>query len=162
MVAVFGSLARWEGGASYSSYAMTKACMSSLAESLRAELAGFGIAATVVGPGYFRTGLLNKNAGANVTGKVRMEVYEDPGSATGKVRNGLKEVAGKQLGDVKKGVRVIVDVLTGTGVVEGKREISPMIVPGSNCERAIRRKCESVLEYLDDWKEVIRSTDYTE
>lgn len=58
-IVTFGSLGSWRGGPGFSVYAMTKACASSLAESLNEELKPFRIRATVVEPGYFRTSFLN-------------------------------------------------------------------------------------------------------
>lgn len=81
-IVTFGSLASWRGGAGFSIYAMTKACASSLAESLRDELAPFRIRATTVEPGYFRTSFLN--AGVMVNAQKRIEVYDDEATPTGK------------------------------------------------------------------------------
>jgi NAD(P)-dependent dehydrogenase (short-subunit alcohol dehydrogenase family) len=156
-VVTFGSLGSWTGGATYAFYSMTKWCMSGLAESLQPELSPFKIRATVIEPGYFRTGFLN--AGAKVTSALRIPEYEDESTATGQVRRALVKFDGNQLGDVKKGAAVCVDMLTGTGVAEGK-ELPVRIVLGSDCEQTIRSKCASTMELLDEWAPVIRSTDH--
>lgn len=156
-IATFGSLGSWEGGASYAIYAMTKACASSLAESLKEELEPFDIQATVIEPGYFRTGFLNP--GARVNAQTRMDAYEDEGTPTGKVRKTLGFVDGNQPGDVKKGCRVIVDALTRTGLAE-RKALPLRLVLGSDCERVIRSKVSSTVELLDEWKDIARSTDY--
>ncbi|KAL1954142.1 hypothetical protein VTO42DRAFT_1722 [Malbranchea cinnamomea] len=129
---------------------MTKACMSLLAESLRGELATFNITVTVIEPGYFRTGFLRPGAGAQVQPQRRMDVYEDPNSTTGKIRQTLQAVAGNQPGDPKKGTKVCVDVLTRTGVAEGKDAVPARIVLGTDCEQVIRSQCQAALSYLDD------------
>ncbi|KAL3475582.1 NAD(P)-binding protein [Aspergillus californicus] len=156
-IATFGSLASWKGGASYAFYGMTKACMSSLAESLGAELEPFDIAVTVVEPGYFRTGFLK--SGAKVEAALRIPEYEDERTPSGMVRGALAAVNGNQLGDVKKGAEVLVDVLTETGVAEGRR-LPGRVVLGSDCEGAIREKCQGTLDLLDAWGGVARMTDY--
>lgn len=156
-IATFGSLGSWRGGPSYAVYSMTKWCASALAESLSPELAPFKIAATVVEPGYFRTGFLNP--GAMVRAKERIPAYEDPETPTGKTRRALTATDGKQLGDVKKGAKVLVDVLTQSGVAAG-RELPLHLVLGSDCEQTIRDKCATSVELLDEWKDIIRSTDY--
>lgn len=156
-IVVFGSLGSWVGGASYAFYAMTKACMSSLAESLREELAPFDIQATVIEPGYFRTGFLNP--GARASAADRIPAYEDPSTPSGKVRKGLETLNGQQLGDVKKGASICVDILTSSGIAEG-RELPLRVVLGSDCVTAIRNKCESTLELLDSWMEVSVKSDH--
>ncbi|KAH7122134.1 hypothetical protein B0J13DRAFT_567004 [Dactylonectria estremocensis] len=156
-VVTFGSLGSWRGGAGFAAYAMTKACVSSLAESLRDELAPFKISATTVEPGYFRTGFLN--ASAQVLAD-EMEAYggETP---TGRTRSALKVTDGRQLGDVRKGSAVVVDVLTGSGVAKGK-ELPVRIVLGSDCDGFIRAQCRETVELLDAWRDVTVSTDHSE
>lgn len=156
-IAVFGSLGSWTGGASYAFYAMTKACMSSLAESLREELAPFGIQATVIEPGYFRTGFLSPGAKASTA--ARIPAYEDEATPSGQVRKGLQAHNGNQLGDVKKGASMCVDILTCSGVAEG-RALPPRVVLGSDCVEAIRGKCQSTLELLDSWEPISVKSDH--
>ncbi|KJZ75458.1 hypothetical protein HIM_05154 [Hirsutella minnesotensis 3608] len=157
-VVTFGSLGSWEGGASYSTYAMTKVCASSLAESLREELTPFKIRCTAIEPGYFRTGFLNP--GRKVTAKARIDAYEDINTPSGQARKGLDATDGNQLGDVKKGCKIIVDVLTETGVGANK-ELPVRIVLGSDCEQTIRNKCTSTIKLLDEWKGVAQSSDHS-
>ncbi|KAJ5744562.1 hypothetical protein N7533_009432 [Penicillium manginii] len=156
-IATFGSLGSWRGGASFAFYGMTKACMSSLAESLRIELEPFEIAATVIEPGYFRTGFLKP--GAKISAEARIPAYEDEQTPSGKTRNALLAVNGNQPGDVKKGADTTVDILTASGSAKG-RQLPPRVVLGSDCEATIRGKCESTLELLESWGPIARSTDY--
>jgi NAD(P)-dependent dehydrogenase (short-subunit alcohol dehydrogenase family) len=138
---------------------MVKSCASSLAESLRYELEPFNILASVVEPGYFRTSFLNP--GVKVVTKNRMDVYNDESTPTGKTRKMLEATDSNQPGDVKKGTKVIVEILTGTGVGEG-REVPVRIVLGSDADAYIRKKISETLEILDDWKSVTLSTDIVE
>ncbi|KAK4077983.1 hypothetical protein Purlil1_12181 [Purpureocillium lilacinum] len=156
-VVTFGSLGSWSGGPSYSAYGMAKGSMSLLAEALRSELAPFSIRATVVEPGYFRTGFLNP--GVMVEARTRIDAYEDEATPTGKARRSLKITDGNQRGDVKKGCNVIVDTLTGTGLAAGK-ELPVRVVLGKDCEQRIRDKFTSTLQILDEWKDAIRNTDH--
>lgn len=158
-IVTFGSIGSWRGGATYSVYSMVKACVSSLAESLRYELEPFNILASVVEPGYFRTSFLNP--GVKVTSKKRMDVYNDESTPTGKTRKALEQTDNNQPGDVKKGTKVIVDILTGTGVGKG-RDVPVRIILGSDADVFIRSKLSETLEILDDWKSVTVSTDITE
>ncbi|KAG5663533.1 hypothetical protein KAF25_001469 [Fusarium avenaceum] len=155
-VVTFGSIGSWRGGATFSVYAMVKACVSSLAESLREEVEPFNIVATVVEPGYFRTGFLN--TGSKVVSKNRMAVYDDESTPTGKTRRMLDVTDNNQPGDVKKGAKVIVEILTGTGVGKG-RSVPVRIMLGSDADAFIRKKCEETLGLLDEWKEAVLSTD---
>ncbi|KAM0251449.1 hypothetical protein ACHAQJ_008201 [Trichoderma viride] len=156
VVATFGSLGSWRGAAGGGVYAMTKWACSALAESLALELEPFKIKATVVEPGYFRTGFLNP--GVRVSSKARIDAYEDENTPTGQTRRRLAKTDGNQLGDVKKGAEVIVDVLSGTGVASGK-ELPVRVVLGSDTEQVIRDKFENTTKILDEWNEVLRSTD---
>ncbi|KAF4965596.1 hypothetical protein FSARC_6618 [Fusarium sarcochroum] len=155
-IVTFGSIGSWRGGATYSVYSMVKASASSLAESLREELEPFKITVSAVEPGYFRTGFLNP--GAKIVTKKRMDVYNDENTPTGKTRAMLEATNDNQPGDVKKGTKVIVDVLTGTGVGEG-RSVPVRIVLGSDADAFIRDKCNETLGLLDEWKSVTLSTD---
>lgn len=157
VVATFGSLGSWRGLAGGGVYAMTKWACSALAESLAPELEPFKIKATVIEPGYFRTGFLNP--GALVSSKVRIDAYEDENTPSGKTRRALVATDGNQLGDVKKGAEVVVDMLSGTGVASG-RELPVRVVLGSDTEKTIRDKFESTNKILEEWKEVLRSTDH--
>lgn len=156
-IVTFGSLGSWRGGAGFSIYAMTKACVSSLAESLRDELAPFKIRSTTVEPGYFRTSFLNP--GVMVSSKTRIDAYSDEATPTGQVRKRLVVVDNNQPGDVVKGCKVILDMLTGSGLAEGK-DLPVRVVLGPDCEQTIRDKCSQSLAILDEWRELIRSTNH--
>ncbi|KAF2100402.1 NAD(P)-binding protein [Rhizodiscina lignyota] len=157
VVAMFGSAGSYYAVPSGALYCATKWACSAIGEGLRLELEDFGITATVIEPGYFRTGFLNQ--GAMIVTKERLEDYEE--TAVGKSRNLLSKVDNKQPGNVVEGARVTVDVLTSSGVAEGQK-IPLRIVLGSDCEQTIRDKFAQTTAYLDEWKDVIRSTDYPE
>lgn len=156
-VVAFGSLGSWEGGATYSAYAMTKWSCSALMESLAAELSPFKIRSTVIEPGYFRTGFLNP--GAKISSQVRLPAYEDASTPTGQIRAALKTIDSNQPGDVVKGSKVAVEILTGTGVAEGK-SLPVRIVLGPDCEQTIKNKINNTLSILDEWQDAIRSTNH--
>jgi NAD(P)-dependent dehydrogenase (short-subunit alcohol dehydrogenase family) len=151
-IALFGSVGSWHGGPAAGLYCATKWAVSGLAESLRLEVASFGIGVCVVEPGYFRTGFLN--AGARVQTKRRIGDYDE--SAVGQVRAFLEEVDNQQPGKLELGVRVIVDVFSLATV----KEVPVRLVLGSDARASIAEKCESTLRYLEEEKGVIDSTDY--
>lgn len=156
-ILTFGSLASWKSGASYSVYAMTKSCASSLAESLREELSPFKIRATAVEPGYFRTSFLKP--GVIVKSQHRIAAYDDEQTPSGQLRKQLSIMDGNQPGDVSKGANVIVDVVTGSGAADGQ-ELPLRIVLGSDCYTVVREKCSQTLAILDQWDDIIKSTDH--
>lgn len=156
-IVTFGSLGSWEAGPSYAVYAMTKASASMLAESLRLELSTLDIQATVIEPGYFRTSFLND--GVVISTKERIDVYEDPKSPAGMLRNALTAVNNHQPGDPTKGAKVAVDILTQTGVGAGK-EVPVRIVLGPDCDAAIKKKLNGTTSILDEWHDVIHSTNH--
>ncbi|KAF1972317.1 NAD(P)-binding protein [Bimuria novae-zelandiae CBS 107.79] len=145
-IANFGSIASWTGAPGAALYYSTKRAVSGLSEALRFELAPFGIAVTVVEPGYFRTGFLNP--GAAVQSEKRMEVYKE--SAAGETRRALDRTDGRQRGDVVKGSKVVVDILAMEGVAEGK-EVPVRAALGSDSPPTIREKMEETRKLLDEW-----------
>jgi NAD(P)-dependent dehydrogenase (short-subunit alcohol dehydrogenase family) len=154
IIANFGSLTSWGGGARFGLYCSSKWAVSGLTESLRPELEGFGITAALIEPGYFRSGILN--VGATVIARA-MKEYE--GSPSAMAREAARSVDNNQPGDVRKGAEVIVDTLMKSDVVGGK-EIPLRLVLGTDAYGAIKGKCETTLDLLEEWKDVIFSTDY--
>ncbi|KAH6625698.1 hypothetical protein C7974DRAFT_205779 [Boeremia exigua] len=151
----FGSLGSWHGGAGFGLYAGTKWACSGISESMRAELAPLGIAVTVIEPGYFRTGFLN--AGAQIKSEKRIKEYDE--TTVGQVRETLDKVDNNQPGDVVKGSKVIVDILTKSGVAEGK-EVPIRVVLGTDCSIAVRGKVNDTIKLLDEWDPIATKTDH--
>ncbi|KAI5467589.1 hypothetical protein BGZ63DRAFT_31312 [Mariannaea sp. PMI_226] len=155
VIANFGSLASWNGLPATGFYNASKWAVSGFTESIAAELAHLGIKVTCVEPGMFRTGFLNP--GRRVSTALRMrDVYSKSAEET---RASLDRANNEQIGDVAKGAKVTVDVLTETGVAEG-REIPLRIVLGSDSVRVIKGKCESTLALLKEWEDIAISTDH--
>jgi short-subunit dehydrogenase len=151
----FGSIASWYSGAGYALYSGTKFAVSGISEGLRAELAPFGIAVTVIEPGYFRTSFLNP--GKTVRSEKVLDVYAD--SAVGQSVKEVMQYDGNQPGDVEKGSRVIVDILTKSGPAQG-REVPIRIMLGSDAPAAIGGVCKSTLALLDEWSAITTQTDH--
>lgn len=153
-IALFGSVGSWHGGPAAGMYCATKWAVSGLAESLRAELAAFGISVCAIEPGYFRTGFLNP--GARVQTQQRIKDYDE--SVVGEMRAMLEKVNDNQPGDLGKGAKVIVDVFSLTTV----KEVPLRLVLGSDARQAIEAKCDSTLAYLKENQASIDGTDYPE
>lgn len=61
-------------------------------------------------------------------------------------------------GDPKRGVEVIIDLVRGEGIAQG-RDVPIDLTLGTDGHDGIRSVCENMLKTLTDWKEVIVSTD---
>lgn len=151
----FGSIASWHGDAGYALYAGTKWACSGISEAMHAELAPLGIAVTVIEPGYFRTGFLN--ASARIKSEKQIKDYED--TATGQLREMLDKANNNQPGDVVKGSKVIVDILTKSGVAEGKK-VPIRVALGSDASPVIRGKIDGTIKLLDEWDTITTDTDH--
>lgn len=85
-----------------------------------------------------------------------MEEYNE--TVVGQYRSLLASVDNAQLGDIVKGCKVCVDVLTKA---DGK-PIPLRLVLGSDAFGMIKDKCNGTINLLDEWKDVICSTDHAE
>lgn len=156
VVANFGSTGSWTAWPSTGMYCSTKWAISGLTEGLAAELAPLGIKATVIEPGVFRTEVLALASNRRQAAAKCMPVYKEMRDAVHGFMNSMHDT---QLGDVVKGARVIVDVLTTSGVAEG-REIPLRLPLGPDSIDTVGGKCKDTLKLMDDWLDVIKSTDY--
>ncbi len=148
------SVGAWRGGAGIGLYCSSKWAVSGLSETLASELADFGIKVCTIEPGYFRSNFLNP--GNRLVAKGHIAEYE--GTASRKTAAGLDGYNNNQPGDIVKGAKTMVEVLTQSGVGEGK-EVPFRLVLGSDAYGAITGKCEDTVKLLDEWKEVTVSTD---
>ncbi|KAI1132783.1 NAD(P)-binding protein [Nemania abortiva] len=157
-IANFGSIGSWHGGAAFSHYAAAKWAVSGFTESLHIEEKEFGINAIVIEPGYFRTGFLNEGGGnRKLASNLLEDVYK--GTSVEEARNALNLYNNKQPGDVVKGSKVIVDVLTGSGVAAGK-EFPMRLVLGRDAMDGIRAKMAATDELMKEWEDATVSTDH--
>ncbi|KAF7980838.1 hypothetical protein HWV62_36476 [Athelia sp. TMB] len=153
---LIGSRSSWRPEVEGTSlYCQSKAAIRCLGETLAVELVPFGVKVLIVEPGAFRTeGMLTapfyKANPIPDYDRMRKETEED-----------MKAVPGNQPGDPAKAMEVLVDVVRGEGVAKGRP--MPLYLPlGTDAEAAIRGKCATMTAVLDEWQDVIRSTDITE
>ncbi|KAK5631562.1 hypothetical protein RRF57_007276 [Xylaria bambusicola] len=157
-IANFGSVGSWFGGPVFSHYSAAKWAVSGYTESVYNEVKDFGINVTVIEPGYFRTEFLHAQGNNRKLASNMLEA-EYKGTSVEASRNAIAAVNNRQLGDVNKGAKVIVDVLTGSGVAAGKE--FPIRLPlGSDCARDIRAKMASTEALIKEWEDAILSTDH--
>jgi hypothetical protein len=121
------------------------------------EVKELGINATVIEPGYFRTGFLHAEGNNRKTVSSPLEA-EYKGTSVEAARTALSNYNNHQPGDVTKGAKVIVDVLTGTGVAVGK-EFPIRVVLGRDCMNDIHAKIARTEKLIKEWEDVIVSTD---
>ncbi|KAJ2968508.1 hypothetical protein NUW58_g10207 [Xylaria curta] len=157
-IANFGSVGSWHGGSAFSHYAAAKWAVSGFTESVYEEVKELGINATVIEPGYFRTGFLNSAGDNRKTVSNPLEA-EYKGTGVEKARAALNNYNNQQPGDVVKGSKIIVDVLTGSGVAAGK-EFPMRVILGRDCMNGIQDKIARTEKLIKEWEDVITSTDY--
>jgi len=150
-----GSRSGWYGDPFCGAYAGTKFALEGLVESLRWETQPFGIKTLLIEPGRFRTSFLS-DANAQMT-KSDIPDYKESSIA---FRQNISREDMTQPGDVEKAVRIILDLVKGQGVAVGK-EVPFRLPLGTDCYETIRDKCRETLELLDEWRDVITSTDFS-
>ncbi|CAD6579485.1 MAG: hypothetical protein ASARMPREDX12_000860 [Alectoria sarmentosa] len=136
-----------------SPYVSSKFAIEGLSECLRLETSHLNIRTLVIQPGMFRTSSLT--TGSHRNNNSGREDY----AALNETMGAAHSMQGTQRGDPTKMVVRVVDLVTGTGLAEGKPmpETLPM---GIDAVQAIRLKCEKTLRNLQDWEEMSCGTDY--
>ena len=129
-------------------YAATKAALEALSVSLSQEVASLGIKITAVAPGQFRTDFLSDHSIRRTE-----EGSDDYAASAGKVLEALRKMDGKQIGDPVRGARSILELVDS--------DTPPLhLLLGSDALRRAREKLDNVIDEMDRWEPVTRSTDY--
>jgi NAD(P)-dependent dehydrogenase (short-subunit alcohol dehydrogenase family) len=129
-------------------YSAAKAALEGLSAGLVHELTPLGIRITAVAPGAFRTDFLS-------THSIRKSAV--PGDAyaasIGRSAAAFDAMAGKQLGDPDRAAQAILEV----AAVENP----PLhLLLGSDALRRGREKLDAVIDEIDRWEALTRSTDF--
>ena len=139
-----GGVVAWAGWGVYSA---TKFAVEGLTEALRLELAPLGIQVTSVQPGPLRTDFL-----ASTSLERAAQVIDDYATTGGASRAWADDNDGAQEGDP---VRAAAAILTVADLAQ-----MPARLPlGSSTLIDIRTKLTTVGAELDEWQELIRSSD---
>ena len=125
-----------------------------LVEGLSRETAHLGIKTLLIAPGRFRTSFLTPGNLQIVQSKI-----PDYAERSAALIRGLAQEDRSQPGDVELGVKIIIDLVRKEGIAAG-RDVPFRLPLGSDCYETIKEKCEETLKLLDDWKDVIKSTDF--
>jgi NAD(P)-dependent dehydrogenase (short-subunit alcohol dehydrogenase family) len=129
-------------------YCATKFAVDGLTEALSTEIKSFGIHATIVAPGYFRTQFLSAGS---------LNVPENPIEAYKEVRESQafhqNIMDGNQLGDPEKAALAMIQV------AESKNPPLHLFL-GSDAFDLAQTKINSIRQELEDWKLLTTSTAY--
>lgn len=130
--------------AGFSAYSASKFALEGASEALAQELAPFGIKVLIVEPGQFRTEL----AGPSMR---HMPVMEDYSEAVAGTREFAHNMHGTQTGDPLKAAAAIATAL-------GAPQTPLRLQLGGDAVEAVRAHAAQMLEDLQRWESVARST----
>ena len=130
--------------AGFGAYSAAKFALEGASEALAQELRPFGLKVLIVEPGQFRTGF----AGAALRHMPAIEAYRD---AVGGTREFARRMDGAQSGDPKKAAAAIEAALDSPN--------TPLRLQlGADAVDAVRNHAEALLEDLEAWEALARST----
>ncbi|OAK97442.1 NAD(P)-binding protein, partial [Phaeosphaeriaceae sp. SRC1lsM3a] len=135
-------------------YCATKFALEGWHECLKQETAQFGIKSIIFEPGLFRTKIMDSN---NI--KFRQDPIVDYDGLRNIVEQYVQGLTGNQPGDPKKAIEIMVDVVKGEGVAEGK-ELPNRLPLGPDCLATMRKIAVGNLAICNEWDDVIRSTNH--
>ena len=130
-------------------YAAAKSAMEGLSQSLAQEVGPLGIRVTAVAPGGFRTDFLSEHSIRRSGGAVA-DAYAD---TVGKALAHLDAIAGRQIGDPARAAAAIM------AAVDSDKPPLHLLL-GSDALRRTREKLDAMIEEMDAWEAVTRSTDF--
>jgi NAD(P)-dependent dehydrogenase (short-subunit alcohol dehydrogenase family) len=129
----------------FGAYCATKFALEGLTETLRDEVAGFGIHTLIVEPGAFRTGLFRPDAAYL---SPEMSEYAD---TVGPTRDYVRQGDGTQPGDPAKAAETIITALDA--------ERPPLrLVLGSDAIASVEGRLKRLSDELGDWRDVGAAT----
>lgn len=129
-------------------YCATKFAVAGFTEALAAEAKSFGISATVVYPGYFRTSFLTKESMIGPANSIAE--YEDARASQQAHEN---DINGNQAGDPEKGVAVLIEVAAQT-------EVPVHLFLGQDAYDRAAMKIDIIQQDLESWKALATATDF--
>jgi len=143
-----GSIAGWSGLAGAGLYCASKWAVAALSESLKGEVAPFGIEVHCVEPGYFATSLLEPGNLA-VNNEASIPDYAPLNKQLGET---FSKVSRNQPGDPVKGVARIIEAVTHEGYAKGK-ETPVRVVLGRDAYARSGDIIERMAKDREEWKE---------
>ncbi|HEY5847298.1 MAG TPA: SDR family NAD(P)-dependent oxidoreductase [Microlunatus sp.] len=137
------------GGAFCAAYAASKFALEGWMESLRFDLAPFGISTTVVEPGFFRTELLVEGA-SSIWPELSIDDYAE---RTAQTIQGWKSMNGKQGGDPAKLAEALVEIVA-------LDEPPLRWIAGADAVAAVEQKAHELLAQADAHRDLSSSLDH--
>jgi hypothetical protein len=113
-----------------------------------------GIKNLVFELGYFRTKVMDPE-NVKFRSTIAIADYDD---IRKQIKQNVVGINGKQPGDPKKAVEIMVDLVRGEGVAEGK-EVPERLPLGKDCLATMRKKTVGNLAICNEWEDVVCSTD---
>lgn len=129
-------------------YAAAKYALEGLSSALALEIAPLGIKITAVAPGAFRTDFLSSHS-------IRKSDAEDAAYAAtiGQSSAAFDSAAGRQLGNPALAAQVIISLV--------RADNPPLhLLLGSDALRRARSKLDQIVDEIDAWETITRSTDF--
>ena len=133
--------------AGLTAYCGSKFALEGMLESLRKEVAGFGIHVTAIEPGSFRTDWAGRSMRRSERSIADYDEVFTP------IREARLQASGKQLGDPAKAAAAVLAVIESA-------DPPAHLVLGSDALRLIRTARRAVDDEIDEWEELARTTDY--
>ncbi len=134
----------------WGSYCATKFAVAGFTESLAAEAKAFGISATIIYPGYFRTDFLSQKSLGKPANPI--EAYKDARASQAAHEN---EINGNQQGDPEKAAAVIIAMAESSN--------PPLhLFLGQDAYEGAKAKIEAVKKDMHAVKELATSTGFEE
>ncbi|KAI1441491.1 NAD(P)-binding protein [Annulohypoxylon stygium] len=151
-----GSIAAWFRMDATYAYNAAKAALRAMTLGLAEEVRQFDIRHALFEPGFFRTEFLklDANFGSTPHGN-RIPAY---GELNARMDAAFRAFHKNQLGDTRRGCEVIYEIVTGTGVAEG-RALPEEVPLGGDAVVCIRGSAGRVLRAVDEWEVVARLSD---
>ncbi|KAK0224167.1 hypothetical protein IW262DRAFT_1493014 [Armillaria fumosa] len=149
-----GSVVGWVASPSAGLYSTTKWALRGISETLHAEVSPLGLRSICLHFGYFRTAFLSPDHRKPYVPKI-----DDYREITEKVESGLHVSNGTQLGNPEKGAQVMLDVVRGEGIAQGK-EFPTSLLMGSDTYAVVQDKIQGYLKLQTEWESVSKSTDF--
>ncbi|KAK0484457.1 hypothetical protein IW261DRAFT_1330928 [Armillaria novae-zelandiae] len=149
-----GSIGGWRSVPNAGLYGATKWALRGISETLDVEVKPLGLRSICIDLGYFRTSFLT--ADHRTPHVARIDDYKE---LTDKVEAAFQAYNSNQPGNPKKGVQVMLDVVRGEGVAQGK-EFPKSLLLGSDCFGSVQKQLDDYLKLQSEWETVSKSTDF--
>ncbi|KAF2203563.1 short-chain oxidoreductase [Delitschia confertaspora ATCC 74209] len=134
-------------------YCATKHALEEWYECLKQETAHLNIKPMIFELGFFRTNIMHPD---NVKFRTKYEIadYDDIRNLVSQFVQGMNQ---NQPGDPKKAVEIVLDVVKGEGIAEGKA-VPERLPLGADCLTTMRKEAVANLAMCNEWDGVILST----